>query len=425
MRVLLVDDDAAIRGVIKRMLRPLELDITECQNGLEALELLAVERFAFVLLDCTMPVLDGAETLRAIRGSPSLAGLPVVMLTAVTDTETVKRLLAYGLSAYIVKPLRYTQVVERISKLIATIRDAEGPGQRSGPVFRPLEISLESSVMIADGSAEFREFFRRQISGFCTVREIDSGIAALRSCMDSPPAALFVGTELGVFSSDLLARKVVEAPTLRGTRVIGVLPANLMRRGRKGSPYEAVVLRTFVADLFLEGYEALLRRPGRLAGLLEAVPDLKLLGIGTFEGVLVAVLQREAVARAPKKSELPKSVRVGVVIRLGVERMPLQVDLVLVRRQLDKLSVLMTEAGMASSGDDPEAPLLLLLGKMAESLTHEFVNRGFEAEVGVPQSRVAGAAHSLEQQDDVISVEFDAVGTGLSFRLDLSLADEA
>lgn len=421
MRMLLVDDEPAIRAVINRvLLRQFDLDIVECENGLEALELLTRERFGLVMLDCRMPVFDGLDTLRTIRASAVLSRMPVIMMTGVSDDGVVQRILECGVAAYVVKPLRPAQLLERVSRVLTTIRETDS--LPTTPVFQPLELSAESSVMIADGSPEFRQFFQRRISSVCRVREADSGLMALRSCLTSPPTALFIGADLDVLSGELLAQKIRDSSRLDGIRLIGVMPPHLLRRARKGSPYEAVILRTFIPDLFLDGFGALLRRPGRLAGLLTTIPDLKLVGIAAFEEVLGSTLNAAAVPRVPKTRDNSKHACGEVTIRLGKDRTPLLVQLGLGHKHLKRLSSCLLKADVSWEGDQAEAPLLELLSRIAKSLAQEFAHRTLDVEIGEVAPR-SSLVRPIEQPDDAISVEFDVAGTGLCLRLDMSLPD--
>ena len=68
-RILLADDNAVNRQVVKLFLAPLGVSITEAANGREALDRLAAEPFDLVLLDVHMPVMDGPQTIEAIRRS--------------------------------------------------------------------------------------------------------------------------------------------------------------------------------------------------------------------------------------------------------------------------------------------------------------------------------------------------------------------
>ncbi|MBI1349316.1 response regulator [bacterium] len=113
-RLLLVDDDALYRALVRHSLR-LRFIVSEATNGLEALHRIADNIPEVVLLDMEMPGLSGLDTLMRIRLLRRLRDLPIVMLTAVTDRDTIVETLKAGASDYILKnSYTTTELVERI-----------------------------------------------------------------------------------------------------------------------------------------------------------------------------------------------------------------------------------------------------------------------------------------------------------------------
>ncbi|NNE00330.1 MAG: EAL domain-containing protein [Pirellulaceae bacterium] len=104
-RVLIVDDDRAIRVVLKRALSPLNVDADQASSGTEALQMIARDKYDLVLLDISMPGMGGFETLEVIRSSASQDDLPVIMVTAASDRETEIKALRCGANDHLTKPL--------------------------------------------------------------------------------------------------------------------------------------------------------------------------------------------------------------------------------------------------------------------------------------------------------------------------------
>ncbi len=96
MRILVVDDLALNRDLLVRRIQRLGHDAGTAVNGQDALDKLQQQDWDLVLLDITMPEMDGYETLRRIRASAVLAHLPVVMVSAVDESESVVRCLELG-----------------------------------------------------------------------------------------------------------------------------------------------------------------------------------------------------------------------------------------------------------------------------------------------------------------------------------------
>jgi CheY-like chemotaxis protein len=111
--VMVVDDEASIREVLTELLLAWGCVVTTAESGVAALQLLATVRPDLVLLDVSMPGLDGLGTLRQIvMRHPAL---PVVMVTGVGDRETTATALTIGARDYVLKPLQPEYLEEVLS----------------------------------------------------------------------------------------------------------------------------------------------------------------------------------------------------------------------------------------------------------------------------------------------------------------------
>jgi CheY-like chemotaxis protein len=108
--VLVVEDNAINQLVIRGMLLKLGYRVRTADSGNEALECLQRERIDAVLLDCQMPVMDGFATCRALRQLPACAELPVLAITAHSQSGDRERCLAAGMSDYLAKPVKFDEL---------------------------------------------------------------------------------------------------------------------------------------------------------------------------------------------------------------------------------------------------------------------------------------------------------------------------
>lgn len=100
--VLVVDDQIGVRLLVQEIFRDSSLRVLTAGHGQEALAVAALDQPALVLLDMKMPVMDGLETLRALKAlHPKV---PVIMMTAVGDGERVQEALATGAVTCVHKP---------------------------------------------------------------------------------------------------------------------------------------------------------------------------------------------------------------------------------------------------------------------------------------------------------------------------------
>ena len=119
MRILVVDDFATMRKVIKNLLRQTGYqNVTEAEDGVAALKELRSQKIDFVISDWNMPNMTGIELLRAVRADSELSSLPFLMVTAESLKENVLEAVKAGVSNYIVKPFTAEVLSEKIEKII-------------------------------------------------------------------------------------------------------------------------------------------------------------------------------------------------------------------------------------------------------------------------------------------------------------------
>jgi two-component system, OmpR family, response regulator MprA len=115
-RVLVVDDDPALRRSVARILSLADYDVAFAAGGAESLEVLARERFSLVVLDVAMPPPDGVEVCRTIRARGD--DTPVLMLTARASVPERVDGLESGADDYLVKPFAVEELLARVRALL-------------------------------------------------------------------------------------------------------------------------------------------------------------------------------------------------------------------------------------------------------------------------------------------------------------------
>jgi signal transduction histidine kinase/ActR/RegA family two-component response regulator len=131
LRVLLTDDNAINRQVIKLFLAPQGCDIVEATNGKEALDLLAQHTFDIVLLDVHMPVMDGKQTIQRMRAEPRWSSLPVIALTADAMSGDRERYIALGMTDYLSKPVDQRELIAKMHHVKGLATEEVRPVSRS------------------------------------------------------------------------------------------------------------------------------------------------------------------------------------------------------------------------------------------------------------------------------------------------------
>lgn len=124
-RLLVVEDDEAIRQLLVMRLSKSGFDVHAAVDGHDALARLARERFDLVLLDEMMPGTSGLEVLRRIRETYDANALPVIMATARSESDDVVRALSLGANDYVTKPLDLRVLVARVEARLHVDRGLE------------------------------------------------------------------------------------------------------------------------------------------------------------------------------------------------------------------------------------------------------------------------------------------------------------
>lgn len=117
-RILIVDDEAINRTLIKTVLSKENYTLYFAVNGLEALEVLQKNEVDVILLDVMMPEMDGYETLRAIKSKTELANVQVIMITALSEKSVLKETLKLGADEFLNKPFDIEELKIRIRNVL-------------------------------------------------------------------------------------------------------------------------------------------------------------------------------------------------------------------------------------------------------------------------------------------------------------------
>jgi len=116
--ILTVDDAKAVRLLVQRALSAFDCEATEASNGYNAFFAIERARPDLILLDISMPVMDGLEALSRLQAAPELATIPVIMLTSRADHAVIPQLVALGASDTLMKPFGEAALLEKIRGII-------------------------------------------------------------------------------------------------------------------------------------------------------------------------------------------------------------------------------------------------------------------------------------------------------------------
>jgi two-component system cell cycle response regulator len=117
-KLLTVDDSRTVRILVKKAFKGCDIEILEAANGVEGLSSASKHNPDIILLDVTMPVMDGVEMLTRLKGDPATKDIPVIMLTAEGGRDNVLRIAKMGIRDYIVKPFTEDILLKKVGRVV-------------------------------------------------------------------------------------------------------------------------------------------------------------------------------------------------------------------------------------------------------------------------------------------------------------------
>ena len=164
-RILIVDDNEHNRAILAARLGANGYATAEACDGVEALEMVRSEAPDLILLDVSMPRMDGLEACRRLRSDPKVGFVPVILVTARSDSKDVVAGLEAGADEYLAKPIDQQALVARVRSMLRT-KDLHDRIKQQAVELTELNTrwSGESPSRLSRSSAlaASRDFFRRK-----------------------------------------------------------------------------------------------------------------------------------------------------------------------------------------------------------------------------------------------------------------------
>jgi|SRR5579863_203178 len=118
-RILVVEDQEDNRQIIRDMLAGTDYEITEAENGEEALAAIAKQRPDLVLTDIQLPIMDGYTAARRIKADPNLKSIPIIAVTSYALSGEEKKARAAGCDDYVSKPYSPRQLLVKVRQFLS------------------------------------------------------------------------------------------------------------------------------------------------------------------------------------------------------------------------------------------------------------------------------------------------------------------
>ena len=224
-RVLTVDDSRAIRSIIVKEVKALGLEVSEAEHGEEGLACLEEAKYDLVLLDVTMPVLDGPGMLAKMRERGDQT--PVIMLTSESKRSIVIGAMKLGINDYILKPFKSEELHQKLAKALNLPPPASAPI----PVTAAPPVESTPAEEAVGGAAAGRQFI-----DVLVIDDMENVFKRLRTLL---PAHLSMNQSVSAHSALSVCRERVYRLILIDVDIPDVNSTVLMRQIRTLQPQAA------------------------------------------------------------------------------------------------------------------------------------------------------------------------------------------
>jgi DNA-binding response OmpR family regulator len=277
-RILTVDDSRSVRMIVGRELQPLGHQIEEAEDGEKGLAKLSEGGFDLVILDVTMPVLDGPSMLARMREGNDRT--PVLMLTSEARRSTIASLLKLGIDDYILKPFKPDELKVKVVKALkqdpavaaraaaAAAAGSSAPAGAATPASAPAGASAapaiaddgraKGDILVIDDMENVQKRLRQMVPERLDVAGALTGQAALGACRDRAFRAILVDNDMPDVNGAALLRQLRTLQPKASIyalflRTVNNVAEEARRAGFDGAitkPFDPTAIDDFLQQLF-------------------------------------------------------------------------------------------------------------------------------------------------------------------------------
>jgi CheY-like chemotaxis protein len=397
MKALVVDPDRSARGVVKRLLSHVNVDVVEAENGLIALNQLEQADPDFVVLEIDMPILNGPDCLSAIRQSPVRPDIPVICITASGTRDNVHRMVALGVADFLLKPINPVEVLPRIKNLL--IRVGQWRQRQSN--------RLINSLLMVDSDPNFLAFAKPLLDSSFEILDVGSSTSAAIAYRDAVPrpSVVCLAEGLPLMSEDMLVEVIRRMAIEAGSNPpqFYLLTNASDHSEEKLAKFAGVVRKTFIPQNFVDEFRrVVLSEQSPFERLRHVVRDgLKTELVTATQQTIGVMMGSEVAVIGDEEVVCPQGVLAQVSLLEGSSGVLLRAVIGSGRAEVERMGsqIMRREITIEEGANEVFAELAnTIAGRMRASL----MSRGFEPKMGLPevlteeQSAAAGTEYDLE-----------------------------
>jgi two-component system, cell cycle response regulator len=265
--ILTVDDSRAVRTIIGKQVKELGFDLLEAEDGVQGLEQLAQAQVDLVLLDVTMPNMDGPTMLQKMREGGNQT--PVIMLTSESKRSIVSGAMKQGIADYILKPFKPEELRQKVLSVLqgetggSSVVQSEAPGapQSSAPPDPSSGASQAAGrfvdIIVVDDMENVHKKLRSMLPAHVSLNAFTSAQAALGACRDKVYRVVVVDNEIPDVNSAVLAQQIRVLQPHAALVALVLRTANDVTKEVREQGFDDVLFKPFrpeVVDDFLQRY---------------------------------------------------------------------------------------------------------------------------------------------------------------------------
>ncbi|HEX2852277.1 MAG TPA: response regulator [Opitutaceae bacterium] len=210
-KILTVDDSKTVRVIVRRAFRSFDCEVFEANNGEEGLAVATKELPHLILLDITMPVMDGVEMLTRLKAAPALKAIPVIMLTAEGGRDNVLKIAKIGVRDYLIKPFKESVLIAKVARVL----DLQPT--------KPQSISDPAQILVIEDQPEVVQEIQDGLKHLpWKINRVATLAEATASCTQTVPDIVVASLSLANHTAYTFLREVRVSPKLKTTPVFAL-----------------------------------------------------------------------------------------------------------------------------------------------------------------------------------------------------------
>lgn len=256
--ILTVDDSRAVRTIVGKQVKELGFDVLEAEDGVQGLQVLSESAVDLVLLDVTMPNMDGPTMLQKMREGGNKT--PVIMLTSESKRTIVAGAMKQGIADYILKPFKPEELRAKVLSVLQgepgvdsivqeAVAPAAGPAAAGAPVAAAPAAGPSGGrfcdVLVVDDMENVHKKLRAMLPPHVSMNAYTSAAQALGACREKVFKVILIDTEIPDVNSTVLAQQVRVLQPHAAILALSLRTANDAAGEVKDQGFDSVLFKPF------------------------------------------------------------------------------------------------------------------------------------------------------------------------------------